>query len=174
MYMKRIFTSWQWSASIGCITILSFWGLKIEKVKEFIGQFTANDVAQYFLLLCAVFFFLKAVFLKQSGHNVSELALKEIAAQYCQKGSANYGVGNYFQAGGIPLNDTWKEWIKRHLIPETERTELEAHNFGDFYYLYDLVNGNKIKIPTDKTARESVIAGNVRLGTLYRVMPKID
>lgn len=71
----------------------------------------------------------------------------------------------------MQIHDTWQEWISQ-LIKVTGRQDLEPHNFGNFFYLYDLSTGEQVEFPKDKVARESVIGNRFLTGRLLRVMPK--
>ena len=108
---------------------------------------------------------------KGKKHETALNVVKDIAKAHKNNEVSEWGFGKYDYNAAVPVNGTWQEWISQ-IIKGMEKHNLEPHNFGDFYYLYDLSAGEKIEFPKDKIQRESKIGNRFLTGKILRVMPK--
>ncbi len=97
--------------------------------------------------------------------------LKDLASYREYQGGASWGYGKYYNCSHINPNDTWQDLIE-HVIRTTKRHDLEAHNFSEFFFLYDLSSCKEIPFPSEKAARESKIGSYFYPEQFLRVMPK--
>ena len=166
--MKHFFTDWKWGAFIGFVNIFGFIGFNMNNAFG-LGP---HDITQYILLLCAIYFFLKALFLKSfDARGKAGDVLKDIAISHAEQDFSWFGFGEHDKCGAIPVNELWLEWINQ-LLKVTKRTDLDYYNFGDHYYLYDLLTGDIMDFPTGVTVKTSRIGNIVPHGRVLRVMQK--
>ena len=170
--MNSFFIGWKWSAFMGILNVLGFFGLKMNSVGDYLNTLPTNDIIQYILLFMALYFLARAWFVAHPNNDLldSELVLRDIASFHKNDEYSRWGFGEHDYCGVIQVNDTWQEWLNQ-LLKVANRQDLDTHEFGIFCYLYDLGTGNKIKFPQDKSIRESRIGNAVPLGRIFRVMP---
>lgn len=96
---------------------------------------------------------------------------KDIADSLRDNQCSYWGYGNHIKCAVVQIHDRWQDWITQ-LIKVTERPELEQHNFGDHYCIYDLGSSEVIEFPKDKHTRESKIGNRFHTGKILRIMPK--
>lgn len=102
--------------------------------------------------------------------------LKNIWAGKTDKECALWSFGKY-EYSVVQSNETWAQWIsnsggQRGLVVTVERPDLDYYNFGDEFYFFDFMTGNKIDIPTKDKARREKVGSSVRNGMVLRLMPR--
>lgn len=101
----------------------------------------------------------------------ADKVLRDIAKSHRSAEVSEWGIGKYDYNSAIQSHDTWQQWMLQ-IIQATGRHDIEPHNLGDFYYLYDLSSGEKIEFPKNKINRESKIGNRFSTGRIIRVVPK--
>lgn len=145
---------------------------------SFIGKGTGLEMSFFQMLLsiigilAVVNFIVWAIVAVKKRPDIPKTVLKDIAVHRKQKDSSMWSYGKHDPCGGVPLNDTWETWIKQ-LVKVTERPDLEPHNFGNHFYIFDLSNSEVTEFPTDKATRESLIRNTIPTGKIFRVMQKV-
>jgi len=168
MDLKEFFTGWIWNLIVGFINILAFIGFKMDFIAIRLNQISPASLGQYFLLVLALFFFVRAILIKSKGISEERLVLKNIADNKRDKECALWNYGKY-DYSVVQANYTWQEWI-RELIKTVDRPDLDYYNFGDEYHFFDLSTAKKIVIPTGNRARTEKVGNVFRNGMVLRLM----
>jgi hypothetical protein len=171
MKFQNFFTGWLWNLLIGAINILAYFGVSSEIAINYLKNLEAQKVVEIFFLVLAIFFFLRAIFVKSKGLNINEIVLRDIAINAKNKEITLWDYEKYGRSV-LQTNYTWQELISG-LLKTTERPDLDYYNFGEEYYFYDLENGKKIEIPTGNQVRTSRVGDTLRNGLVLRLMKKI-
>lgn len=89
--------------------------------------------------------------------------LREIALGVAEPDIAKWTLdGTRFSA--VPVEDLWKQWFHSKWIMSDFEKGLDDFNFGDRYYLLDLINREIIKIPTGIAIREKKVSDIIKPG----------
>jgi hypothetical protein len=110
----------------------------------------------------------------QTNRN-AQTVLKNMWAGKTNNECALWDFGKYGYSV-VPCNDTWAQWISNSgghggLVVAVARPDLDYYNFGDEFYFFNLMTGNKIDIPTGDKARREKVGSSVRNGMVLRLMP---
>lgn len=138
------------------------------------GEFSLNFSQMLFLVIVVFIGVNIALWGVAAWSNTPDQAkkvLKNIANGHREDNMSIWGLGKHISAGTVQPNHTWQEWING-LIVATNRPDLEAHNFGDSFYLFDLSTGGEFSFPKEKAARATIIGNSIPPGRVLWVMPK--
>jgi len=135
------------------------------------GQYTIwiIDSVKWTFIIGAFIFAVYAY--RRPINNDSIKVLRDMAMAHKNDKMSFYGLGKFLNNGGIPVNEKWQELINQ-LLKATNRKDLEPHNFGDHYFLYDVFADKRVEFPQDKSARMAIIGNTIPLGKILWVMPK--
>ncbi|SEM82431.1 hypothetical protein SAMN04489760_1555 [Syntrophus gentianae] len=85
MKLQNIFTGWVWNLIIGVINILAYFGVTSEIAINYLKNLESQKLTEIFFLSLAIFFFLRAIFIKSQGLNINEHVLRDIAINAKEK-----------------------------------------------------------------------------------------
>lgn len=114
-------------------------------------------------------------FSNDDKHNQGSLdALKDIAEQYRDSKSVNFGINKTPYNVQLPLEKTWEDWFfdLKKFPPFNENYILDYHNFGNHYLFIDLDTGNEIRVPTSDSARTEKVGDSFKKGMVLRLIPR--
>jgi len=112
---------------------------------------------------------------KMQASRNAQMVLKDMWVGRTNNQCALWDFGKYGYSV-VPCNDTWAQWISSSgghsgLVVTVARPDLDYYNFGDEFYFFNLMNGNKIDIPTGDKVRREKVGSSVRNGMVLRLMP---